>query len=372
MRIKIAGTKGTCLMLLATFVLGLALPGEGIAVNRSLKVGVIISMSGQFAEYGQAIVNGLQMAEQSTSPEIKFLIEDAQSEPRFAVSAFHRLVETEKVDLIYVWGVAFCQALAPLAERRAVPLIAQCVNDDITRNSTYVLRFMNHAGEYASLLLDYLRKMKYSKLDIIAGEQPYVEDMHQTLRAGLKPGETIGQIDRHPASQTDFRSSIVRLKNRMPDALGVYLMPGQIASFYRQLAEQRLPLPTFGINTFENQSEVDRAAGAMEGVIFANHHVEATFRKFYQEKYGNDIQITWAALAFEFRRAIDKLSPALLSATNARERIDIFAGLPEQSGEATGRYAVIRSRENGIYFRFPLTLKTVKDSRIVEMPESRR
>jgi ABC-type branched-subunit amino acid transport system substrate-binding protein len=341
-----------------------AMAGE----RQAFKVGVILSLSGSLAEYGSAIVNGINLARQTASKQkdIIFLFEDAQNGAQNAVSAFNKLIDLEHVDLIYVWGVQFCKALAPLAEQRKVAMVAQCVNDDIARDNRYVIRFMNHAGEYTAVLMKYLRARSFRNLEVVAAEQPYVEDMYRVLEAGLQPGEQVNQIDRYFTTQMDFRVTVARLRSRRPDALGVYLLPGQIAPFYRQLREQHLALPTFGFNTFESQTEIDRADGAMEGAVFVNHHVESSFRRRYLDSFHNDSQITWAALAFEFTRVLEKLRPELLAAREPLEIIQALSTLPPQNGEATGPYQFERTDRVGAYFKFPLVLKEVKGGRIEE------
>ena len=107
---------------------------------QQLKIGFIAPFSGAAAAYGTACRNGFEMAlsENSDLP-IKVYYEDDQYVPAKAVSALKKLHEVHKVDLLLSMASTVSNAVAPLAERAATPLIAWANDPKVARGRHYVI-----------------------------------------------------------------------------------------------------------------------------------------------------------------------------------------------------------------------------------------
>ena len=161
---------------------------------------------------------------------------------------------------------------------------------------------------------------------------------------------------------TDFRSTIAKLQEKKFEALGVYLLPGQIETFYRQLSELGMKTPSFGTDFFESEQQVAAAGPAIDGALFPNNTVTDDFRKRYLDKFGNTAQIQWAGFGHDFLElAKDKLCSAA----------------PKRSGEAliqslrgttvagvTGNFGFVESDAGDKYFSVPVSLRVIRDGKI--------
>ena len=332
----------------------------------SVRVGVILPLTGGAADYGESVRNSIELAREDRKDvlsKVDFLYEDAAYDPKQAVSAFHKLTRVDKVDLIYVWGVAYCKAVAPLAEASRVPFIGQCIDPTIARDRSYVIRFMNYTDQYLLATTRYLHSKGHLRLAVVVTENPYLEEMLAALERNLLDGQTVSVIDRLPPSEMDFRSVISRIRRSNADAVGVFLSIGQIAAFYRQLREQQLTLSTFGTNFFESLTEIQAAGGALDGAIFANNEVGQSFVRRYKERFGRITQIGFGALAYEFVSSlgtvIESLPPAQISGNAILKG---FAQLPKQAGTAAGPYEFRSDPIVGRYFEFPIVIKQIRGS----------
>lgn len=329
-----------------------------------LKVGVILSLTGVTAEYGYAIQNGIRLAE-ARFPEIRnqitFLFEDAEDDTRRAVSAFHKLTSVDKVNLVYVWGVSFCNALAPIAESRNVPLIGQCISRNLSKDRKYVIRFMGDAQQYMDQLVAYASSKGWKRLGMVIADNPYLEDMLDALKTSTGSDITVEIIDRYLSNQNDFRSTIMRLKNSNYDAIGVFLAAGQISQFYIQARDLRLGKSTFGTNFTDTYSEIELAKGSMEGTIFANNYVSPEFIKEYRNKFGSESQVQWAALSYEFAHHLWQ-SIAHEELNQPLAILNAFISLIPQPSGAVGGYKFISDLDKGRYFSFPLAMKIVRSN----------
>ncbi|RIL05036.1 MAG: hypothetical protein DCC75_12070, partial [Proteobacteria bacterium] len=230
--------------------------GRGSAAH--FKVGVIVPLTGSLGDYGMAIYNSIELAKRDR-PEVfdrvQFIFEDVQYDTKSAISAFHNLRQLQKIDLVYVWGVTFCKALAPLAEAVRLPMVGQCIDQEAASGRHFILRFMNYSSEYMLVQAEYLKQRGLNRIGIILADNSYLEEMYTALVENLLPGQRLEIIERIPITDMDLRTPISKAKFVEYDAVGVFLGPGQISQFYRQAREQSLSTPTFGTNFFESLSE---------------------------------------------------------------------------------------------------------------------
>ena len=331
------------------------------------KIGMIVSLSGKTAEYGQSIQNCVQLA-RAARPDLftnlEFIFEDAIYDTKLAVSAFQKLRTVNRANLVMVWGISFCQAIAPLAEAAQFPVVSLCIDRDSGRGRKYVFRFMNYFDEYTQAVADYLNAQGWKNLGVVLTDNPYLQGMFEGLQRSLHPGQKVEQIDLYQSDQTDMRATITKLRRSRYDAVGVFLAAGQIAAFYRQARELNLKLPTFGTNFFESQSEIDASQGAMDGAVFSFNAIQPDFVKLYDAKYQSNSQLAFGALAHEFALLAGELFNGRpdLTPLEIMEALQRIKGRP---GVAAGPYSFVEKPEVGKYFQFPIAIKKIQNGRIV-------
>lgn len=85
----------------------LMLANSLLAETQKFRFGISAPLSGILAEYGTAVRNGVDLAKKDFAAElghIDILFEDAQWDPKIAVSVFSVLRNQKKAHLIYNWG----------------------------------------------------------------------------------------------------------------------------------------------------------------------------------------------------------------------------------------------------------------------------
>lgn len=95
--------------------------------KKTLRIGIIVSLSGPAAHNGENWLSGVQLAAKELESKdylVKLFIEDDRTEPARAVSAFQKLVNVDKVDGVIggTWDF-LAEAVYPLADRYKVPFI---------------------------------------------------------------------------------------------------------------------------------------------------------------------------------------------------------------------------------------------------------
>lgn len=295
-------------LLLLAFFLNASL---ALSENLQLKLGAILPLTGGAAEYGVAVKNGFILAKE-TEPqlfkniEIKF--EDSKFDGKGAISAFNKLSTIDQVDLIYAWGAGPVQALVPVAERAKMPMIAATAEQAATKGKQYVLRFNYSSGAYAKRLIEALRSRHIKKIAIVAAEIPYYELVIAGMKGCLKSDESIDVIASVTQSAVDFKSEITSFSRKIKnyDALGVFLLTGQIATFYQQAHSLNLSIPTFGTDFFESADEIAKSGAGIIDAIYPGMKISDDFSDRYAKRFGTVIQIAYAGSAYDSALLIAK------------------------------------------------------------------
>lgn len=358
-----------CLKILLASVLLSAQPLE----DRGLKIGAILPLSGPTADYGQAIVNAILLAQRDFPDQfrhVSFTFEDAQYDVKKAVGAFQKLAHSDKVDLIFTWGVSFCKALAPMADRDKIATVGECIDPSSSRGKTYFLRFMNDSDQFLALTAKFLDVRGAKRFGIVLTDSAYLEEMLEGLKRNLMAGQSVDVIQRYQADQMDVRDSVARVRQKKYDAVGVFLSAGQIAAFYRELAAQNLTPLTFGTNYYESFSEIAAAQGTMNGSFFVNVDINPSFAKRYEEEFHTASQLAFAAPAYEFARTAAEIAHAQKEKLQGLPLISAFRKRSEQQGVAAGPYRFKDTERAGAYFEFPVTVKYVCKNHFHALRES--
>ena len=335
-----------------------------------IRMGITLPLTGPGAEWGIAARNGFQMA-RSEHPElferITFFFEDTQLDPKNAVTAFNKLLSSDKVQIAYDFGSATTGAIGPIAERAKLPLLSAAFDPSVSVGKKYVIRFANYSAQYAGVLLQYLRSKGYKRFAIIATENAFFNSLVEAFKSNLQPDESVVFLQKPTPDATSFKSTITKLKKAHAqggiDALGIYTYAGQGTQFLREAAEQSLTLPLFGSDSFESDSMVAESQGRMEGLVYPNNSVAADFRKRYQEQFGNVAQITFAGSTYDLALMVGQIVakfPRELSSDAILTELEN----PTRHNGVLGEFRYRNVPAVGKYFEFPIVVKQISGNRI--------
>lgn len=348
------------------FLTALVLASQALA--DPLRVGVVLPLTGGLAEFGVAAKNGITLAQEEFPDlfhNIEFSYDDDRYEATLALSAYQKLRTANKVDLFYLWGIAPAGAVAPIAESQKQPVLAVTCQRDIGKQKKYVVRFCYQGQSGGELLLQYLRSKGYKRFGIVKTELAFINTVLEGMRENLRDGESIEVVDTFLFENNDFRTAIGKLKAKMFDAVGVFLASGQISKFYRQSAELGFKPVTFGTDFFDSVSEVTNAGGAMSGAVFVAPATNPEFASRYRKRFGNDLQMPWAANAYDFALLLGK-NVASVEKASAEQIIQRLKGVKPFQG-ASNLVAFHEDERLGAGFDFPVTIKSIDGDRITQL-----
>ncbi len=336
------------------------------------KVGVILPLSGPVAEYGDAVKNGFSIFQKDhPDSNLMLVLEDSRYDGPTSISVLNKLVDVDKVDLLFVWGAATSEILSPITEHRKIPTFIVTGNKDVLKNKNYSIAFSNEESEYANAQLEELRKRNLKKIAIVKTDIQYFENLLHGLKANLKTDESIEVIDSfQPGPNVNFQSTLtklkVKLKSKKYDSLGVLLLNGQLNSFYRKLKEQNIKVFTFGSDVLGSSFERKESGPSIVGAVWSTLGSTNEFLEKYKSEFKKDDQIGYAAGAYDLANLLDNLFPETYKDNkklSPEEILGRIESVKEREG-ASGKYYFTKDNPEsdpvgGKRFKFPIVIKEV-------------
>jgi len=360
MELKRKVTESVILLLIFFFLL---FPLQSFAIDEKFKLGFILPLTGPFAEFGSAAKNALKLAQEdqkSLFEHIQIILEDDQYSAKNTLSAFRKLKDIDEAKLILVWGNEPALALAPIAESQNFPLVAFGQTPEIAAGRRNVLRILGSADKFGKPIAEYLRKQNISSIKMIMLENTFYRLVSEGVHLGISASTSFDILASVPATETDFRSYLLKVKQFPNDSLGVLLSPAQLIPFFRQANELNIQNPIFGSTLFESKVVVNEARELMNGAVYAHVTVDPLWHERFLKKFGNDIQVSYAAVAYDALVSIAKIVSSYKAEVTGHSILESLASLPEQQG-ASGKFLATSSVEHGRYIDFEVTLKKLEN-----------
>jgi len=245
-----------------------------------IRIGGVIPLTGPGAGIGESLRQGLEWKIEELRNEgydIEFIMEDSQSDPKQAATAFKSLVEVRDVDIVFTILSSISLTLKPMAEQSEVLLWSDATHPDITKDTNYVLRHSDPAENDAKIMADYIKEKDYKKVGILYQLDDWGSISNEKLVFFLEKEnmEVFSDSIDHKAS--DFRTQITKMKANDPDAI-VFIAFGPAAGL---LVKQTKEL--------EYDGGLYSSLGLIltpDAITIAENYLEDTYYQTYVDKPG--------------------------------------------------------------------------------------
>ena len=207
-----------------------ACKGGGEQAN-TFRIGVITSLTGSTAAFGQAHKNGYTIAVNELNAKggvlgkaIELVYYDDQSRADQAVQGVSKLVDQDRVPLILgSYSSENTRAIVPAVTQKQVPLLIPTATADnvLETGSPWVFRVCEGSGAYARATVDFLKNNGDPQTLAIVYEntnfgQSNDKSMRETAeKAGLK----LVDEEAYQASSPDYKALLQRVKAKNPEVI---------------------------------------------------------------------------------------------------------------------------------------------------------
>jgi branched-chain amino acid transport system substrate-binding protein len=212
-------------------VLSACQSGSRGATGNTIKLGVITSLTGGNAAFGQAHKAGYTIALDEINAaggvlgkKIALVYYDDQSKSDQAVQGVSKLVDQEQVPVILgAYSSESTRAIIPVVTQKQIPLIMPTATADnvIETGSPWVFRICAGSGAFATVTTDFLKKN---------GDPRRMAIIYENTNFGQSAGKSMAEVARnegltlvaneaYQASSPNYKALLQRVKGQNPEVI---------------------------------------------------------------------------------------------------------------------------------------------------------
>jgi branched-chain amino acid transport system substrate-binding protein len=271
----------------------------------TVKIGLLGPMSGDAAAYGEPMLNVYKMAVEEINnnggingKKIDLVVEDAKCSGSGAVSAATKLVNLDKVEVIF-GGFCSSESLAaiPVVEAAKVAIISGgSSSPDLTGKSKFFSRTYPSDASQGSIIAKIAIDSGIKKVYVIHEQSDYPLGIFKVFEKTFTSlGGSVSK-EEYPSNTSDFKSSIAKARASKSDALFLIpLTPAATEKFAQQVRDSGWK-PKFLVGDLViTTPELLSKYKIFEGAIGATFGVDESNTKYmsllseYKAKYGKDV-----------------------------------------------------------------------------------
>jgi branched-chain amino acid transport system substrate-binding protein len=296
-------------MLALVLTAGLALPASARAEDGKLTIGLILPMSGTYADVGQQYQKGIEVfqalhGKSVAGLNVETITRDDQGPGSgdLARRLTQELIARDKADVIlgYSFTPNAMSAASLLTQAKKPAVIINAATSVITEKSPYFVRVSFTTPQFAAVLGSWAAKSGIKTVyTIVSDYAPGIDAetwFKKTFTAG---GGTIIGSARTAVSEMEYAPYLQRAAEAKPDAVFSFNPGGDVAVAFMKQAKER-GLTASGIKLLVTgdlveDNELPLMGDAIDGVISAGHYqigldnpANIAFVKKYKELYGAD------------------------------------------------------------------------------------
>src|SRR3989338_4460321 len=199
--------------------------------DSAFKIGIITSLTGSAAAFGQAHKNGYTIALDELNAaggvmgkKIELVYYDDQTRPDQAVQGVNKLVDQNHVPIILgAYSSENTRAIVPAVNQKNVPLVMPTATADnvLETGSPWVFRICAGSTAYATATVDFLKAMDAPRSLAIASRNPtFGESSREAMdRVARAAGFDVVDSEAYQASSPDYKALLQRVKARNPGVI---------------------------------------------------------------------------------------------------------------------------------------------------------
>lgn len=247
------------------------------SAQESIKVGIILPITGDKAKFGEIEKKSFEMALEEINAaggingkKLEFIFEDDTGRPDVARSAAEKLITKDKVVMLGGgYGSSETFAISGVAQQNRIPfLVATGSDDKITEQKwDYIFRLNPPASEYPQALESFLREVAKPKTAAILYENTnFGSSSSRSFQADCdRIGIKVLMNEGYEHGGVDFKPLLVKVKQANPDLVYMVSYVMDAALLMRQSMELQLTPKLFvgggaGFTLPEFQKNAGKAA----------------------------------------------------------------------------------------------------------------
>lgn len=211
--------------------------------DREIRIGVIASLTGFAAPYGQAVVDGIKSAQPDVGDPIKvrLFIEDDQSQVSKALSAYRKLRSIDKIDAL-IGGSWWANGIVKVVEHDAIPFIScETMYDKDFIEARNYFSLAGDLRDWARAFRPLIEQKNWRSAVMIRFASGFADtldnefkEIFKLLKRDLFPSLIYSDLE-----MTGVSSLTLKALGLKPDVIFIDSQPESFANFMRELQKLR-------------------------------------------------------------------------------------------------------------------------------------
>ncbi len=234
--------------MLALCALAVTFAAGTASAQDTVKIGLILPMTGPFASTGRQIDGAVKLWMQQNGStvagrKVEVILKDDGGTADTTRRIAQELVVNDKVNVLAGFGLTpLALATVPIATQAKIPLVVMAAaTSSITEQSPYVIRAGFTLPQVTMPLADWAAKNGIKKVVTLVTDYGPGIDAETAFKQRFTAagGQVLAEL-RVPLRNPDFAPFLQRVKDANPDAVFVFVPSGVGAPFMKQFAERGL------------------------------------------------------------------------------------------------------------------------------------
>jgi branched-chain amino acid transport system substrate-binding protein len=218
------------------------------AADGTVKIGLIIPMTGGQASTGKQLDNAVKLYMQQhgdtvAGKKIEIILKDDGANPENTKRIAQELIVNDKVNVIAGFGITpAALAAAPLATQAKIPEVVMLAGTSIiTERSPYIVRTSFTLAQSSTIIGDWAVKAGIKKVATLTSDYAPGNDALKFFKDHFVAGggQIVDEV-KVPLTNPDFAPFLQRMRDSKPDAMFVFVPGGQGGNFMKQFTERGL------------------------------------------------------------------------------------------------------------------------------------
>ncbi len=258
---------------------------SSVTAQEPIRVGMILEMSGPFADIGRQLLNGARAyikahGDSVAGRKIELIVKDTTgASPEIAKRLAQQLIVNDKVDFLAGFGLTpNALAVAPLATEAKKPMIVMnAATSVITTRSPYIARVSFTLPQAAAPLAAWAARNGVKEAYTLVSDYGPGIDAETTFKKAFMAagGKIVGDV-RVPLRNPDFAPFLQRIKDARPAAVFIFLPAGeQPVAFMKGFAERELDkagIRLIGTGDLTEDGTIEAMGDTPLGVVTSHHY----------------------------------------------------------------------------------------------------
>lgn len=336
------------LLLASTTLAAMSLMPVGAQETAPLKIGLIASYSGPYADYGKQFDSGIALYLKESGGKlggrkVEIIRKDtAGPAPDVAKRLAQELIVRDKVELLT--GLDFspnAYAVAQIATQAKIPtLVLNASSSAITTSSPYVARLSFTVQQVSAPMAQWLAKNGVTEVYTVVADYASGNDAETAFKKAFSEagGKVVGSV-RTPMSNPDFSAYVQKIKDLKPQAVFFFfpsgVMPPAFLKVWKERGMEAAGIKLFATGEATDDSYLDATGDVALGLITSHHYSYAhnsdknkRFVKDFESQFGTSMRPSYFAMtAYDGMAAFDAALRKTKGETAGDKLMPVLRGL---------------------------------------------